>query len=291
MNSANMKTLGILLTALAAPISAHASATLQNSSILAGVSDFGTLGSNGSTSPGILFDPTGTSSYGVNDFLTPGSPFEGFTVYSGTSRLADQNNTNTGSTFTLVQNSATSVSATGQISTLGIKNDYNLTTVAGRSVISINTTLTNLGRSALSALSFARFTDPDPDVNVWGSYYTVNSIISPDQACATGTQSGQTICIYSNSTYHHNVGITNWDTHPASYLAGTNGGNGDYTIGIGFSLGDLAIGDSLSFNYAYALGGSLDIATTDTTGKVPEPGVIALLGLGLIGIVATKRRS
>ena len=78
------------LPALATPV------VIQNSSIKAGVSDFGTLGSDGSTSPGILFDPTGTSSYGVNDFLTPGTPWEGFYITAAGGYSEYSNNTTAG---------------------------------------------------------------------------------------------------------------------------------------------------------------------------------------------------
>ena len=60
-----------VLPAAAAPV------TIADGFIDAGVSDSGSLGSNGGTSPGILYDVTGTGNYGNNDFLTPGSPFEG----------------------------------------------------------------------------------------------------------------------------------------------------------------------------------------------------------------------
>ena len=39
-------------------------ASIQNGYVLAGVSDYGTLGSDGATSPGILFDKTGTLTRG-----------------------------------------------------------------------------------------------------------------------------------------------------------------------------------------------------------------------------------
>ena len=68
---------GFASAAQAAPV------TLENGYVRAGVSDTGTLGSNGNNPPGILFDKTGTGNYGVNDFLTPGTPFEGFYLSGG----------------------------------------------------------------------------------------------------------------------------------------------------------------------------------------------------------------
>ena len=50
---------------------------LENIWVKAGVNaTSGTFGSGGSTSPGLLFDPTGTGTFDPSfDYLTPGSPF------------------------------------------------------------------------------------------------------------------------------------------------------------------------------------------------------------------------
>ena len=55
---------------------------LENSYIRAGVNGTaGTLGSGGNTSPGLLYDSTGTGTFNTGyDYLTPGSPFDGFAV-------------------------------------------------------------------------------------------------------------------------------------------------------------------------------------------------------------------
>ncbi len=283
------KVVAAALLTLALPISAFATATLQNAYVLAGVSDYGTLGSNGNASPGILVDKDGTSSYGVNDFLTPGSPFEGFYVTSSSGSYAANNyGSSSFSTFALTQNSATSVTATSTSSDgrLGVTNDYLLTTIGGRSAIEITTTLTNKSTSVLDSLAFLRTLDPDPDVNAFGSYYTTNVVLSGDQACGTGPSTGQTICIFTSASYAHKAGVSSsWTTSPAAYLGGLDDGNGDYAIGIGFDLGSLAAGQSLTLTYGYALGASRDVAT----GTVPEPTSALLIATGLIGMARTLR--
>ena len=66
---------------------------IENEYVRAGVNlSTGTLGSGGSTRPGLQYDNTGTRTFPCSscqgDYLTPGTPFEGFTV-----RLEDSSGT------------------------------------------------------------------------------------------------------------------------------------------------------------------------------------------------------
>ena len=302
MKSAHNKIIGAALLSLALPLTAHATGTLQDNYILAGVSDYGTLGSNKTVWPGILFDPTGNSIYGINDFLAPGTPFEGFYITSAAGNYLSNNTGlggNTFNTFVTDQISATvvSASATSLDGALGVSNLYSLTTIGGRSAIEIVTTLTNNTASVLSSLNFLRTLDPDPDVNAYKVFETTNVTLSDDQACATGARTGQTICAFTAATYRHKAGVSaSWATNPATYLAGTNSGDGDYTIGIGFDLGDLGAGESLTLTYGYALGETLDIASGGGNvgggsggGAIPEPSSPLLIAAGLLGLAGIRR--
>ena len=78
-----------------------------------------------------------------------------------------------------------------------------------------------------------------------------------------------------------------WSTDPSDYLAGVNDSNGDYTISLAFDISNLAADQSISLDYSYATGASIDVVT-----PVPEPTNMALMlaSLGLIGVVARRRR-
>jgi hypothetical protein len=266
--------------------------TIADGFVQAGVSDEGTLGSNSNNSPGILYDKTGMGNYGINDFLTPGDPFEGFYVKSAQGYWGSNNDyspTDFGTSNAPVSLTGSSASWTGMSNDamITVSHTYTLTTLSGRSVILMSTTITNNSTAgALTGLEFLRTTDPDPDVNAFGSYYTQNAIVGGD-ACGTGPSSGQTICIGTDSTLAHMVGVSQaWSEDPDTYLAGVNDGNGDYAIGLAFWLPDLASGQSYTFDYYYALGKDRGTAS----GDVPEPMSIALVGAGLAGIGAIRRR-
>lgn len=290
-----MSRLSVLAAAVmaAAASLAHASTvTLQNGSVLAGVSDYGTLGSNGSAAPGILFDPTGTGQYGDNDFLAPGVPFEGFYIRSGNALWGANNEGETD--FASAGPQALGGTGAHWVGTsadgvLRITNDYALsTTAAGRSMIEVSTRITNLGDSTLGNVQFLRTLDPDPDVNAFEVYETTNTLLGTTEACATGAHTGQTICLFGASpAFTTRAGISDmWSTDPTQFLAGLNAGNGDYTIGLSFALGSLGAGQSADLRYGYALGASLPVAS------VPEPAAawVWLAGVAAIAGLARRRR-
>ena len=285
-----------LLSAQGAVVADATPATLTNASVRAGVSDYGTLGSNGTTPPGILYDASGTATYGSNDFLTPGTPFEGFYLTSSQGNWFSNNDGGDSfGTSSPTQLSATHVSWSATTSGgLTVTNDYQLDTTGGRSVIAITTTLLNNTGSDLSSLAFLRTLDPDPDMNNYSSYSTVNTLVGTDQACGTGSSSGQTICLYDAAGgFDGTVGISTgpWSTSPAAFLAGLNAGNGDNSLGLAYSLGTLVNGESLTLSYGYALGGSLGVATIPSAVPEPETWALVMAGLPLLGLSRRRRKA
>ncbi len=294
-------------------LAANASAssiTMDGDYVLTAVGGNGTLGAGGSTYPGIRHDPTGTADYGADDYLTPGSPWEMFSVRSDQTGLRVNNNTG-GDGGQISSTSITDVSASSaydnQVDYVGyLAGFFDITHETyfndGDERISITTTISAL--TDLTSLSFARALDPDPDVYTFGSYSTVNGrgfdsngdgdfidsgdIAPEDWVHAGGTSTGLTIGLYSDSDVAHNTAVTSWSSDPTAYLAGgVSCVSCDHTIGIAFDIGTLLAGESISFDYAYVMGASLDSVDIP---NVPEPSTLFLLGAGLAGLLFRKKQ-
>lgn len=264
-----LKLISIIFLSLVSFISQAASIIMTGNFIKTAVSDNGTLGYGSSTSPGILHDSTGTGNFGIDDYLTPGTPYEGFSLKSD--QFSTIANYNTSSSSGSISGSISDISATfGYDQAINFTGSYaGYFTISsdtyfndGDERINISTTIT--AASNLSNLSFSRWLDPDPDVNTYSSFVTTNgrgstSLPVENWVHAEGSQTGLTIGLFSDSSIVHNTGVSSgWSTDPSVYLSGQNDGNGDYVIGLGFNIGDLSIGESITLKYSYVMGGSLD---------------------------------
>jgi len=266
---------------LVAPVAAHAqSDILAGSYIKVGINGtVGSLGYGGSTTPGILYDGSGTGTFNpAYDYLTPGSPFEGFVVTADGMTTAINNNAGgTAVTGSLVNYSGVAYGGstydqravwTGTYGSLfSITNDYFFNNNSQQ--VGIRTTITAL--SDLTNLAFSRALDPDAVAAAGDSSATNNfrgnGGVSPnDLVYAEALVSKYVIGLYTNSTYTHNAAVTGWTRDTASYLAGTDVGNGDNTIGLGFSLGSLLAGNSAVIDYAYIFGTDISKAIADAGG-------------------------
>lgn len=285
--------------------------TLTGSFIKTGVNDVGTLGSGSSTSPGLLFDRTGTGDYrSNNDYLTPGVPYDYFGVRSNQTGLVGNSNSFVTNLITTVSGptnlssgSTLSASWSGTFDNLfNITNTYTFNDTSQR--INVLTSITAL--QDLTNLQFARSIDPDPDKNTFDEFRTLNSlgnadlgIPTTDLAYALGAETGLPLGLFTNSTIEHNAGIiADWccffesAADPTAILAGINDGDGDFAIGLAFNLGDILAGKTISFDYDYVMGlniGSIDIPPS----PVPLPAGLPLLSsaLGLFGLGALRRRN
>ena len=199
---------------------------LQNDWVKAGVNtNTGTLGSGGGTSPGLLFDPTGTGTFNAAyDYLTPGSPFDGFSLKVDSENKTN-NNTGTvqiGKTSGLtLSNSNTTLSWSGagtySSNSWAVTNAYTLG--VGKPYIDITSTITAGG--AASNVYFAKFIDPDSQGMPGDSSSTDNvlgygAIPSTNVAFSEATVSRYALGLYSAGS-NVTAGVNGWNTDAASY--------------------------------------------------------------------------
>lgn len=315
----------LLLTAtaiLALPAAASAVVVpLQGNFINTAVGDNGTLGAGGGTKPGLQFDPTGMGNFNPNaDFITPGIPFEGFNFQSDQSGVVGNNNS--GVTFGFAETMATT-----DLSGTGFDNRAIWSGSNGQVSITIDTRFNDDQRSVemfttVTAIQdqtnafFSRQIDPDPDSESGGTSNTRNfrgldlnndgdfdddGEVGPSRLIgAEGQNVGQTIVLFTfESGIPVNTGIDasccSFDTPVNVFGGGDFAGDtlADHGLGIAFSLGDLIAGQSISFSYFYGVAAEFDDIDIDPDPDpmdVPAPGALGLLGLGLAGIAAARRR-
>ena len=296
---------GAAIALLAASPALAASLVLSGDYMKIGLNDGGTLGYSGNTSPGILYDGTGTGTFNpAYDYLTPGSPFEGFVV-SGTGGSAFTFINNNGGIFDITGGTLTDYSGvafngatydqravwTGTAAGLfTITNDYYFD--EGDQRLKIRTTITAL--SDLTDITFSRQLDPDAvaapgDSSVTNNFRGNGSVSASDLVYAEALVSKYVIGLYTDTNYMHNSAITFWTTDTASYLSGTDVGDGDNTIGLGFDLGDLLTGATITFDYSYIFGtdistaiGQNNITGTSTTSDLTNGSVQPVLDGGTL---------
>ncbi len=247
---------------------------LQNEYIKAGVNEStGTLGSGGNTSPGLLYDNTGSSTWNTAyDYLTPGSPYEGWAVRidnSDGTKFKLYGNNNAG--FQMDSNttvsgawvgtpSASSAVWAGSATEFGIRHTYSLP--SAQRYLDITTRIE--ATAAMPHLYFGRYIDPDAVAAPGDSSATDNVrgfgiIPKSNVVFSEATVSRYALGLYSAQVGNVNTSIQGWTSDPKNYYNNTGGydvGNGDDTIGISFYAANVAVGDILTYNYAYIFGPS-----------------------------------
>ena len=248
---------------------------LVNEYIKAGVNEStGTLGSGGNTNPGIQYDNTGTGTFNsAYDYLTPGSPYEGWAVRiddaTGTKlKLYGNNNagfqsdgnTDVSGAWVGTPTAASAVWA-GSAAEFTIKHTYSLP--SAQRYLDITTRID--ATAAMPNLYFGRYIDPDAvaapgDSSATDSVRGYGIIPKTNVVFLEATVSRYALGLYSAAPTGVNTSIQGWTCDPKNYYLNTSGradvSNGDDTIGIAFYAANVAVGDILTYNYAYIFGPS-----------------------------------
>ena len=269
----------LIATIVAAMLSASALAgneILINEYVKIGINETaGTLGSGGNTNPGIQYDSTGTSTFNSSyDYLTPGSPFEGWSVRivdsSGT-LIGQYHNNNTGVIAVTGGAWVGTPTASGAVwavshSDFNLQHTYSLP--SGKQYLDIDTRIE--AKIAMPGLYFARFTDPDAraaagDTSATDNVRGYGIIPKANVVFSEATTSRYALGLYSVASNSNTSISPTWSNNAADYYNNTSGQDvvrGDYTIGIAFYSTGLAIGDIVTYRYAYIFGPSAFGAAT-----------------------------
>jgi len=257
----------------------------------------GTLGSGGNTPPGILYDSTGTGTFNsAYDYLTPGSPFEGWALKYNSTTVYNNNAYVTGLAGGVLTDYS-GVAYNGETfdnravwtntthADFDISHDYRFNN--NQQFVDISTAVT--AKTTMTGIYFARFTDPDAraatgDTSATDNVIGYGAIPTTNVVFSEAVASRYALGLYSGAT---NVGAAvsgTWSTDPVyyhtggtSYGTGVNFGRGDHTIGLGFYLPTLAAGSTATFSYAYIFGPSaFGAASTAVAGGAggTEPGEV-----------------
>ena len=276
---------------------------LENDYVKAGVNGTtGTFGSGNNTSPGLLFDSTGTGTFNTSyDYLTPGSPFDGFSVKIDGTNYTNNNSGNQAQiTNCDCRMGETMFDGTNYLmwggewshggSTWEIEHIYSLG--ATSQYIDITTSITAGSSASNSTVYFGRFIDPDAraadgDSSATDNVLGYSGIPDSNVAFSEATTSRYALGLYSTNS-NVDAGITGWTTEADSYTDSkytdsdgntVNYGTGDDTIGLTWVWTGVEAGDILTADYSYIFGPSAFEAADEaidggagggTAGETPE---------------------
>lgn len=266
---------------------ALSSASQAASFVLSGdVLDVGVAESGALINSGVTTGISYKLAWPGNDYLTPGTPFEfysigangsygtagGWTINSNPFGLTSANLSAGSLLHAQTTGAAFLVGGASLILTQNVFFDK------ASNRINFSVDILNAGSVPVENLVYARGLDPDQDVNVGGGFSTINSILGAGRVRALGPDTGLYIDIVDITGGGVPTVDEEWDTNPYNLLIAHNDGNGDYTINMAWLIGELGAGRSYEIDFYYEVN------------VVPEPATMLLLGSGLLGLAGYARR-
>lgn len=265
---------------------AFAQASLSNGSISANLDASGNFDSStGSGSPGLTYNGVEYINWGAFSswyWLETTSPAGSFLAQYGSNPL--------GATTTSISGGLATTFAMGD---LNVRMFHELTQA---NQMTTTVTLTNAvgGSGAVTGVLWAVGFDPDQEIPGAGTFVTRNEITGVGTGAAVmASGATATAVTLANTTgagafdvkAFINVGDCCSAVSASTALAGGQAlgfsSVSDSSISLGYDLGDIADGQSISFGYSYTF-----------ANPVPEPETYAMLlaGLGLMGFMARRRQ-
>jgi len=208
----------------------------------------------------------GTPPFG-GDYFLPGTPYEGFSIKWNNSTTVG-NFGGYSSNIPTVSLTDTSSGTTHSAVWVGedpgiMRVTHTISFEQNDTEVNITTLIENINASSLSSLEFMRTVDPDNEQTWTGSFRTTNQVLSQptegnDLAVVVAqgvTYPDMLLGLKTNDSRALVSANNNWSQDPDSVLNSPVLGpvTGDDSIGLTFSLGDLAAGNSVSVTYQYIL--------------------------------------
>jgi PKD repeat protein len=246
---------------------------------------------------GLRYDPTGTGNYGIDDYIQPGTPWEGYTFQiDGFSYIGSNSDDytyeapdNTAKTWKLADNHVVTMMGNKTLHGLCI---CQYMTLPGEPAIRIKMTYTNTTASA-KRVKISRGMDPDVDVATFDNYDTINSrglgsIPTSDIALAIGAETGKPVVIYApGNGYIHNTSIDDyWPQELPDAILNewfNNEEDYDYAITAAWDCATVDPGQSVTVCVYYICASQESEVTDilgDTTGTQASPNFKASPNLG-----------
>jgi len=266
-----------------------------------GVSNSGGLIDDAGT-VGVRFDPSGTGTFNAQDFLLPGVPWEGYSLGEALDPAAGYDVPNgLGNPFNMVTTD-TSAGSTLSAESIGFWAQANLNIIQELSFDTNSNTInfdveffpgvlpTEIDPD-IPPIAYARFLDPDQDVNLaGGTYSTLNTIPSATEVVAVGPITGWYIKITDltgGGVPSIQPGGVPGPSDPFVLFLGGNAGNGDHEIAMAWGVPLLFDGigpaqdNGVHIRFSYEFG----------VQPIPEPCTMSLLAMGAVGLLGLRRRT